>query len=158
MANITMHPRNAVSAKLAQCYITIDGNRYNFMSALNLKVSFEKTKTEVPILGRPNKGNKSTGSKITGEAEFHLNSSIWGKLAQRFQDTGEDIYFDIQITNEDKTASDVGRQTIMLYDCNFDNIDLAAFDADGEYLTQSMSFTVESFDIPEEFTTMNGML
>jgi hypothetical protein len=158
MANITMHPRNAVSAKLAQCYITIDGERYNFMSALNLKVSFEKTKTEVPILGRPNKGNKSTGSKITGEAEFHLNNSVWAKLAKRFQDTGEDIYFDIQVTNEDKTASDVGRQTMMFYDCNFDNIDLAAFDADGDYLTQSMSFTVESFDIPEEFNVMNGML
>lgn len=158
MANITMHPRNAISAKMAECYITIDGERYNFMSALNVEVTFEKTKTEIPILGRMNVGNKSTGSTITGSAEFHLNQSVWAKLAKRFQDTGEDVYFDMQITNEDKTATDVGRQTIILYDCNFDNIILAAFDADGDYLTQSMDFTAESFEMPEEFTIMNGML
>lgn len=155
---MTMHPRNAVSAKMAECYITIDGERYNFMSALNVSVTFEKTKTEVPILGRPNRGAKAVGSKITGSAEFHLNQSVWAKLAKRFQDTGEDIYFDMQITNEDKTASDVGKQTIILYDCNWDSMTLAAFDADGEFLTQSMDFTAESFEMPDEFTTMNGVL
>lgn len=155
---MTMHPRNAVSAKMAECYITIDGERYNFMSALNVNVTFEKVKSEVPILGRPNRGAKAVGSKISGSAEFHLNQSIWAKLAKRFQDTGEDIYFEMQITNEDKTASDVGKQTIILYGCNWDSITLAAFDADGEYLTQSMDFTAESFEIPDEFTTMNGVL
>lgn len=155
---MTMHPRNAVSAKMAECYITIDGERYNFMSALNVSVTFEKEKTEVPILGRPNRGAKAVASKITGSAEFHLNQSVWAKLAKRFQDTGEDIYFDMQITNEDKTASDVGKQTIILYDCNFDSIILAAFDADGDYLTQSMDFTAESFEMPEEFTMMSGVL
>lgn len=159
MPAVTMHPRNAVSAKMAECYITIDGNRYNFMSAINVEVTFEKTKVEVPILGRPNKGNKSVGSAISGSAEFHLNTSIWRELAYRFQETGEDIYFDMQITNEDLTASDIGRQTIILYDCNFDNITLAAFDADSdETLTESIDFTAERFEIPETFTLMDGML
>lgn len=156
---ITMHPRNAVSAKMAECYITIDGNRYNFMSAINVEVNFEKTKVEVPILGRPNKGNKAVGSVITGSAEFHLNTSVWRELAYKFQETGEDIYFEMQITNEDKTASDIGRQTIILYDCNFDTITLAAFDADSDdTLTESIDFTAERFEIPEKFTTMDGML
>lgn len=158
MANITMHPRNAMSAKMAQCYVTIDGQRYNFMSALNLEVNFEKEKTEVPILGRMNKGHKATSATITGSAEFHFNQSIWAKIAKTFQDTGEDLYFDIQITNEDPTAADVGRQTVILYDCNFDNIMIAAFDADGDYLTQTMDFTAESFEMPEEFKIMSGML
>lgn len=159
MPAVTMHPRNAVSAKMAECYITIDGNRYNFMSAINVEVTFEKTKVEVPILGRPNKGNKSVGSAISGSAEFHLNTSIWRELAYRFQETGEDIYFDMQITNEDLTASDIGRQTIILYDCNFDNITLAAFDADSDdTLTESIDFTAERFEIPETFTLMDGML
>ena len=159
MPAVTMHPRNAVSAKMAECYITIDGNRYNFMSAINVEVTFEKTKVEVPLLGRPNKGNKSVGSAISGSAEFHLNTSIWRELAYRFQETGEDIYFDMQITNEDLTASDIGRQTIILYDCNFDNITLAAFDADSdETLTESIDFTAERFEIPETFTLMDGML
>ena len=155
----TMAARNAVSAKMAECYITIDGNRYNFMSAINLEVTFEKSKTEVPILGRTNRGHKAVGSNITGSAEFHLNTSVWRELAYRYQETGEDIYFDMQITNEDITASDIGRQTIMLYDCNWDSMTLAMFDADSDdVLTESIDFTAERFELPEKFNLMNGML
>jgi hypothetical protein len=155
----TMHSRNAVSAKMAECYITIDGNRYNFMSAINVEVTFEKEKTEVPILGRMNRGHKSAGSSISGSAEFHYNTSIWRELAYRFQETGEDVYFDMQISNEDITASDVGRQTIILYDCNIDSVILAAFDADSDdTLTESLDFTAERFEIPEKFRVMEGML
>ena len=155
----TMQARNAVSAKMAECYVTIDGNRYNFMSAINLEVTFEKNKTEIPILGRMNKGHKATSSTITGSAEFHLNTSIWRELAYRFQQTGEDLYFDMQITNEDITASDIGRQTIILYDCNFDSVILTAFDADSDdVLTESIDFTAERFEMPEKYTMMDGVL
>lgn len=155
----TMHARNAVSAKMAECYVTIDGNRYNFMSAINLEVTFEKNKVEIPILGRMNRGHKATGSSITGSAEFHLNTSIWRELAYKFQETGEDIYFDMQITNEDITASDIGRQTIILYDCNWDSMTLAAFDADSDdSLTESIDFTAERFEIPEKYKLMDGVL
>lgn len=155
----TMQAKNAVSAKMAECYVTIDGNRYNFMSAINVEVTFEKEKSEVPILGRMNKGHKSTSSTITGSAEFHFNTPIWRELAYRFQETGEDLYFDMQITNEDITASDIGRQTIILYGCNFDSVILTAFDADSDdSLTEEMDFTVERFEMPEKFKIMDGML
>lgn len=155
----TMSARNAVSAKMAECYVTIDGNRYNLMSAINVEVTFEKNKTEVPILGRMNRGHKSTSSTITGSAEFHLNTSIWRELAYKFQESGEDLYFDMQITNEDITASDIGKQTIILFDCNWDSVTLAAFDADSDdVLTESIDFTVERFEMPEKFTMMDGVM
>lgn len=155
----TMYARNAVSAKMAECYVTIEGQRYNFMSAINLEVTFEKNKAEIPILGRMNRGHKATGSSITGSAQFHLNTSIWRELAYKFQESGEDVYFDMQITNEDITASDIGRQTIILYDCNWDSTILAAFDADSDdVLTESIDFTAERFEMPEKYTVMNGVL
>ncbi len=155
----TMIAKNALSAKMAECYVTINGRRYNFMSAINVEVTFEKEKTEVPILGRMNKGHKSTSSNITGKAEFHFNTSIWRDLAYRFQETGEDLYFDMQITNEDITASDVGRQTIILYDCNFDSVLLTSFDADSDdSLKESLDFTAERFEMPERVNIMSGML
>ena len=82
MSNITMHARNAITASLAECYVTIEGNRYNFMQAINLEANFEKTKTKVPILGKTGKGNKSTGFEGTGSATFHYNSSIFRKLME----------------------------------------------------------------------------
>ena len=76
---------------------------------------------------------------------------------QRYKDTGEDVYFEIQITNEDK-PSPVGRQTIVLIDCNIDGGILAKFDADGEYLDEDMDFTFEDFKMPETFKELNGFL
>ena len=160
----TMQARNAISAKMAECYIMIPNDagvkeRHNFMSAINLEVTFEKNKTEVAILGRMNKGHKSTSSTITGSAEFHLNTSVWRELAYKFQQTGEDIYFDMMIVNEDVTASDVGKQIIWLYDCNFDSVILAAFDADSDdTLTESMDFTADRFEIETPFTMMDGII
>ena len=154
----TMSAINAPSSKMAECFVTINGKRYNFMSAINVEVNFEKEKIEVPILGRMNKGNKPVGSKITGSGEFHKNTSIWNELAYKFQETGKDIYFDMQITNYDPTTS-IGRQTIILYDCNFDSVTLAAFDADSDdVLTETLDFTAERFEMPEKYKRMKGML
>lgn len=66
----SMNAKDAVSASLAECFVTIEGNRYNFMQAINLEASIEKTKSEIPILGRTGKGNKTTGWKGSGSATF----------------------------------------------------------------------------------------
>ena len=81
---------------------------------------------------------------------------IFRKLLERYKNTGEDIYFDMQITNEDSTSA-AGRQTVILKDCNIDGGILAKFDADGEYLDEDMDFTFEDFEIPEEFNKLLGM-
>ncbi len=156
--NQTMLAKNAVSAPLAECYVTIEGNRYNFMSAINLEASFEKTKAEIPILGRTGKGHKSTGWNGTGNATFHYNTSIFRELFYKFKQTGEDVYFEIVVTNDDPGATDVGKQTVILKDCNLDGGILAKFDADGEYLDESMDFTFEDFEIPQTFNKMDGMV
>lgn len=155
MANV-MNAKDAVSASLAECFLTIEGNRYNFMQAINLEANFEKNKTEVPILGKTGKGNKSTGWKGTGNATFHYNTSIFRELLYRYKNTGEDIYFDIQVTNEDPTSS-VGRQTVILKGCNLDGGLLTKFDADAEYLDENIDFTFEDFEIPEKFNLLAGM-
>ena len=151
-----MNAGDAVSASLAECYVTIEGNRYNFMQAINLEASIEKIKTEVPILGKTGKGNKAAGWKGTGSATFHYNTSIFRELLKRYKDTGEDIYFDIQVTNEDPTSK-VGRQTVILKDCNIDGGVLTKFDANAEYLEEEMDFTFEDFEMPETFTPLAGM-
>ena len=151
-----MNAKDAVSASLAECFITIEGNRYNFMQAINLEASIEKTKSEIPILGRTGKGNKTTGWKGSGSATFHYNTSIFREQLYRYKETGQDAYFDIQITNEDPTSS-VGRQTIVLKDCNVDGGILAKFDADAEYLDEELDFTFEDWEMPEQFRHLQGM-
>lgn len=154
--NTVMNAKDTVSASLAECFVTIGDRRFNFMQAINLEAKFEKSKTEVPILGKTGKGNKATGWKGTGSATFHYNTSIFREMLKQYKDTGEDVYFDIQVANEDPTSS-VGRQTVILKDCNADGGILAKFDADAEYLDEDMDFTFEDFDIPETFAMLAGM-
>lgn len=156
MAKVVMRGRDTITASLAECYVTLDGVRYNLMQAINVEATMEKNKTEVPILGKPGKGNKATGWTGTGSATFHFNTSIFRKFMKRYKDTGEDFYFDMQITNEDPSSA-VGSQTIVLNDCNLDSIVLAKFDADGEYLEEDIDFTFEDWDMPEEFLELEGM-
>lgn len=156
MANITMNAKDTLSAKLAECFVTIGKNRYNFMQAINFEANFERTKTEVPILGKTGMGNKSTGWKGTGSANFHYNSSIFRQMMLHYKDTGEDVYFEIQVTNEDPTSA-AGRQTVVFLGCNIDGGILAKFDADGEYLDEDLDFTFEDFKMPETFNLLNGM-
>lgn len=157
MSNPTMHGRDAVAGSQGRAYVIIEGSRYLFAQLINIEARMDKTKTQVPIMGRTGKGNKSTGWEGTGSATFHFNTSIFRQLLKRYKDTGEDIYFDIQTTNEDGSAK-VGRQTTILKDCNLDGGIIASLDADAEYLEDSIDFTFEDWDMPEEFTTLQEML
>lgn len=112
----TMHAKDVVAARLAACYVTIDGNRYLLMQAKDLEAKIEKNKADVPILGKAGLGHKTTNWNGTGTMTIYFNTSMFTKLLKRYKDTGEDMYFDIQIVNEDPTSA-VGRQTIILKDC-----------------------------------------
>ena len=155
--NVVMKAKDTLFAALAECFVTIGSRRYNFMQAINLEANFEKNKTEVPILGKTGKGNKASGWKGTGSATFHYNTSIFRQMMLQYKDTGEDIYFEIQISNEDPTSG-AGRQTMILIDCNIDGGILAKFDADGEYLDEEMEFTFEDFKMRETFKDLEGCL
>ncbi len=155
--NVVMLAKDTLAAALAECYITIGDRRYNFMQALNVEVTFTKTKSKIPILGQTGKGNKATGWEGTGKATFHYNTSIFRQMMIDYKDTGLDTYFDMTIVNEDK-GSAAGRQEMVIIGCNIDGGILAKFDADGEYLDEDMDFTFENFSMPTSFKDLDGFL
>lgn len=152
----TMHARDTIHGALGEAFVTIEGTRYNFAQLINLEARMDKTKTQVPILGKPGKGNKATGWEGTGSATFHFNTSIFRELLYRYKETGEDIYFDVQVTNSDPT-SNVGNQTIILKDCNLDGGLIALIDADAEYLEDTFDFTFEDWEMPIAFNILDVM-
>lgn len=156
MQNITMLGKDAVSAKLAECYVTIDGRRYNFMQMIDCEFNFEKGKIAISILGKTGVGNKATGWTGTFSGTMHYVQSVMRQLLVKYKDTGEDTYFDIQITNDDPTSA-VGRQTMVFTGCNTDGGILAKFDANGDTLDESIDGTFEDFKMPEQFTLLPGM-
>ena len=151
-----MKGKDAISGSLAKCFVTIGNKRYNFMQAINVKAEMEKNKVEVPILGKTGKGNKAAGWKGTGSATFHFNTSIFREVLQEYTRTGKDLYFDMQIVNEDPTAS-VDKQTIMLIDCNLDGGIIAQFDADADYLEDEFDCTFEDWKLMDKCKALDGM-
>jgi len=153
----TMHAKDAIYGSLATAYMTIDGTRYKMMQFTEFDSNLETKSTEVPILGRTNKGHKPAGAKGKWSAKAHYNQSIMRKVALKYQDSGYMPYFDVQVSNEDPTSS-VGRQTIILRDCLCDDFNLAKFAAGDNILSEDLSGTFERFEMPEEFSLLAGMI
>lgn len=153
--NVTMKGRDTIAAKLAECYLTINTRRYNFMQMIDLEAKVDKDKTTVPCLGRVMKGHKSCGMEGTFSGTAHYNQSELRQALLDYKNTGEDVYFEMQITNDDPDSA-AGRQTIVFYDCNMDGGTLAKFDADSEYLDEDINGTFEDFSMPETFAQLTG--
>lgn len=147
---------DAISGALARCYITIDGDRYNFMQLIKFESKMEKKIAEVPILGKPGKGHKPAGWSGTWSGTAHYNQSVFRKMLLRYKETGEDPPFEIQVTNEDADSS-IGRQTVVLTGCLTEGGILAKFDASAEYLDEEITGTFDDFDLPETFKLLDGM-
>ena len=156
MPNVIMRGQDALSAKLAECYVTLGGVRYNFMQMIDFEAKMEKKKTEVPILGTTGSGNKANGWTGSFSGTAHFNQDIMRKAMLQYKKTGEDFYFEIMVVNNDP-ASAAGKHSIILTGCNLDSIILAKFDADGEYLDEDIEGTFDDWSMPNEFTVLNGM-
>ena len=154
--NTVMNAKDAVYGSLAECFVTIGDNRYNFLSLTEFESQWEVNVTEVPILGKVGMGHKAAGGKGTWSGTAHYNQSIFRKIADAYQKTGVMPYFEIQVTNEDPTSA-VGRQTIIHHDCLCDTFTLAKFQAGEELLEEDLSGTFESWDMPESFAVLDGM-
>ena len=158
MANyIVMNAKDAVYGSEAQCYVTIDGNRYNFMSMTEFESKWEVNVTEVPLLGKVGMGHKAAGGKGTWSGKAHYNQSIFRKMADVYQKTAVMPYFEIQVSNEDPTSA-AGRQTITHHGCLCDSITLAKFQAGEDLLDEDLSGTFEDWDMPEEFNVLDGFV
>ena len=153
--NVTMKGRDTIAAKLAECFITIGTRRYNFMQMIDMEAKVDKTKKKVPRLGAIMDGHKSVGMEGTFSGTAHYNQSVMRQALLDYKNTGEDTYFEMQITNDDP-GSAAGRQTIVLYDCNTDGGILAKFDADGETLDEELEGAFDDFDMPESFKKLMG--
>ena len=127
------------------------------MQLYEFEAKYENNIVEVPILGQTSKGHKSVGGNGTWSGTAHFNQSILRELLYRYQVNGEMVYFDIQVTNSDPTAS-VGRQTIILKNCLMEGGILTKFNADEELLSEDISGTFDSWEMPEKFTNLNGMI
>jgi len=110
----------------------------------------DKKKTAMKTLGKRGEQHKASGWSGKGSLSMYYVTSILRALALIYNKTGKDTYFNITVTNEDPTSS-VGKQTLVLYNCNLDSTVLAKLDVDAEVLDEDADFTFDDFDILDSF-------
>jgi hypothetical protein len=140
-----------ISGKEGTVTAEIDGNVEVMFYVKNLEATFEKQKSEVNVLGFRGTQHKTVGWTGSGSMTIFYATSSFRKMAEKYAKTGEDTYFTITVTNNDRTSS-IGTQTSVLYRCNLDSTVIAKMDVDNTELDEDVDFTFDDFAILEEFT------
>lgn len=142
--------QDTISGQEARAYATIDGQVEEMFYAKKFEAKAKKTKKAIKTLGKRGAQNKATGWEGTGTMTIYYVTSRFRQLMIDYIKNGKDVYFDVQVTNEDPTSS-VGKQTIVIKNINLDEITLAAFDVDADAMEEEMPFTFDDADILHQF-------
>lgn len=141
---------DTISGQEGKAIAKIDGNIQEMFYIKMLEATFEKLKTEVKALGKRGTQHKGNGWQGSGSMSIYYVTSMFRNMALKYAKTGKDTYFDITIINDDPTST-IGKQTVILYNCNFDSIILTKLDVESSTLEEDIDFTFDDFDILDSF-------
>jgi hypothetical protein len=145
-----LHAADTISGQEGRATANIEGNIQDMFYVKTIEASFTKNKAEIKTLGKRGTQHKGTGWSGEGNMTIYYVTSIFRKMALKYAKTGKDTYFDITLVNDDPTST-VGRQTMVLYNCNLDSTILAKIDTEADALDEDIDFTFDDFDILDEF-------
>lgn len=148
----TLNAPDTISGKEGRAYAKIDGNNEDLFFAKTIESTVEKSKSEVKAIGKRMTGHKTTGGNGTGSMTLYYMTPLFRQMIKQWKETGQDIYFDMVIENDDQESS-AGKQSVLLIDCNLDSVVLGKLDGDSDDpLDEDVDFTFEDFDILAPFT------
>ena len=151
-----MNANDVLAGSLGKAFVTIKGKRYNFLQLVNFEAKMDIKVKELAILGKTGKANKQGGWSGSWKATAYYNQSVLRKVLLDYKKNGIMPAMDIQIVNEDKSAT-IGRQTTVLKGCLLKGGILAKIDAGAENLEEDIEGTFDDFELPETFSLVKGM-
>ena len=141
---------DTISGQEGKATSVIDGNVQDMFYVKALEATFDKQKVEVKTLGKRGTQHKGVGWSGAGSMTLYYVTSIFRNMALKYAKHGVDTYFDITIVNDDPTST-IGKQTIVLYNCNIDSVVLAKLDTESNTLEDDIEFTFDDFDVLDSF-------
>ena len=157
MPNPTMNTQDAVSANFAECFVTRNGTRYSMLMAKDFEGKATVNTQEVPRLGAVVIGHKAQTVALAFSMTIYKCTEIFDDVIEEFINTGVMPTFTIQTSNDDP-ATTVGRSTKIYNDCVLDgDVLLSMFNAEGEFVEQTIEGFCDSFSRPEKYTNPSYM-
>ena len=150
MSSPTMNTQDAVSANHAECFVTLKGKRYSMLMAKEFEGKASLTTKEVYRLGNPVVGHKPQTVALAFSMTIYKCTEIFDEVIDEFIKTGVMPTFDIQTSNDDPATS-VGRSTKIYNGCVLDgDVLLSMFNAEGEFVEQTIEGYCDSVTRPEK--------
>jgi len=150
-----MLAKDALNGKQGKAFITLHKTTgdeiHELFSAKKVQTKVDYQKADFKVIGTPTIQKKITGASKTGTMTIYLGTPLFTEMAREYEANGKVLYFDLQVTNEDASAS-IGKQTIAYYGCSLDTIPLSILDADADFLEQEVGFSYTTFEVLDSFT------
>lgn len=157
MAKTVMNTADVASAKLAECFCTIDGIRYSMLNAKSFEAKASIDNADIPLLGTMIKGKKPNGLEISITMTVYKVSEMFDTMIEQFKNTGVLPTFDIQVTSEDP-ATGIGKSTKIYNNCVLDgDVLLSMYDADGDFIEQEISAFAMDYTSADKYVTPKYM-
>ena len=141
---------DTISGQEGKATAVIDNEVQDMFYVKSLEATFEKNTVEVKTLNHRGTQHKGAGWSGSGTLTAYYVTTKFRELALKYAKKGIDTYFDITIVNDDPTST-IGKQTVVLYNCNINSVVLAKLDTEADVLEDDIDFTFSDFDILDSF-------
>lgn len=109
--------KDTVNGAQGKIFITRDGKNTEIAGMRNITTNVEIQSSDMRVIGTRSIQEKPNGAKQTGSGNIYYGTNIFTDMVLEYIETGNMPEFDIQITNDDPSAS-IGPQVMAYYGCH----------------------------------------
>ncbi|KOP66651.1 phage portal protein [Bacillus sp. FJAT-18019] len=148
-----LRANDTISGQEGKAFVKIGERMEEMFYIKTLEATVEKEKAELKTMGQRAVQHKAIGWKGSGTMTIYYVTTLFRELMMEYIQTGKDVYFMIEVRNEDP-GSATGRQTVILEGVNLDSVIMASLDTEAEALEEEVAFTFENVRIETPFTPL----
>lgn len=145
-----LHAKDILSGQDGRIIIEWNGRTYDAIWVKKITAKLEKEKEEIKTIGARLTQSKTVGAKGSGTLGYFKVISVFIEMAELFEQTGEDSYFNMTVITTDPSGK-LGSEKILFEGCNLDEFTLTNIDVESSVLEEETEFTFTSFKILDKF-------
>lgn len=146
-----MFSDSGIAANSGTAYMAVGTQNMVLFYINKLDAKITKNKVDVKVAGKRAVGKKTTSWAGTGTLSVKQVTSFFKEMTVQYTSGGDDLYFSIQIVNED---SKYGREVKNLTGCNFDDTVIAYLSNEDALLEMELPFSFDGVELLEKFNSV----
>lgn len=132
--------KDTVNGAEGKVFVTTNGKNIEVAGMRNIKPGADIQSSDMRVIGTRKIQDKPNGVKLTGTGNIYYGTNLWTDMVLAYINTGVMDEFDLQITNQDPTAT-IGSQIMAYYGCHLTGtIPLSILDSEEAMMNYDFNF------------------